>query len=247
MEIKCPKCRYKFIDKMPSGINEYSCVCPRCGTPFAICLNQISGDVYLHTNSISQEATPHAIVRQKSADYTPKQDTAIHDKLQIRTDDNLRLPTNFRTNPKKDKYLYRLVIAFIISLLLVFILLLFILGRCAKDSENAAFSEETTENRHDVDTFSVYTNVPDKVNSQPIPQWVKGVWEGQTQFYNITLEISDTKITERCGDKKVQGTYQYDSGRLFCRFPENSTFTYLINEDTRTISAGEGILLHKTF
>lgn len=34
MEIKCPKCRYKFEETIAPGINEKACVCPRCGTPF---------------------------------------------------------------------------------------------------------------------------------------------------------------------------------------------------------------------
>ena len=35
MEIKCPKCRFRFEEDIPDFINEHSCVCPRCGTPFA--------------------------------------------------------------------------------------------------------------------------------------------------------------------------------------------------------------------
>ena len=35
MEIKCPKCRFRFEVDCPQGVRTLSCVCPRCGTPFA--------------------------------------------------------------------------------------------------------------------------------------------------------------------------------------------------------------------
>lgn len=34
IEIKCPKCRYKYIEHVTFGIMEVSSVCPRCGLPF---------------------------------------------------------------------------------------------------------------------------------------------------------------------------------------------------------------------
>ena len=34
MEIRCPKCKYKFEEEIAPGILEKACVCPRCGTPF---------------------------------------------------------------------------------------------------------------------------------------------------------------------------------------------------------------------
>jgi uncharacterized Zn finger protein len=34
IEIKCPKCRYKYIEHVTFGIKEVSSVCPRCGLPF---------------------------------------------------------------------------------------------------------------------------------------------------------------------------------------------------------------------
>ena len=34
MEIKCPKCRFRYEEQETPGITEMACVCPRCGTPF---------------------------------------------------------------------------------------------------------------------------------------------------------------------------------------------------------------------
>ncbi len=242
MEIKCPKCRFKFIDKIPSGVNEFSCVCPRCGIPFTICLKHISREG--NTSSISQETVPPIITGQKFIGHNSDIDTKPKEKQQNKTDITPRLSVNFRTNKKSDKYLLRLIIAFIASIFLVAFLLQFVWGRCMKVPEVDVFSEEAMEDVHE-DTSSTYTKIPNRIHNQPIPQWIKGTWKGNAQFYNITLEICDDKIIEHSGDKKAQGTYQYDHGRLFCKFPENGEFTYLIDEDSHTISAGEGILLHK--
>lgn len=243
MEIKCPKCRFKFIDKIPSGVNEFSCVCPRCGIPFTICLKQISREG--NPSSISQETVPPSITGQKFIGHNSGRDTSPKEKQQNETDVPPKLSANFRTSKKRDKYLLRLIVAFIVSIFFVAFLLHFVLGRYVKAPEVDVFSEETMEGVHDIDTSSIYTKIPNRIHDQPVPQWIKGVWKGEAQFYNITLEINDNKIIEHCGNKKAQGTFQYDHGRLFCRFPENGTFTYLIDEDSHTISAGEGILLHK--
>ncbi len=40
IELKCPKCRFKFVEHFHSGLTELSCVCPRCGTPFAYTLTE---------------------------------------------------------------------------------------------------------------------------------------------------------------------------------------------------------------
>lgn len=36
MEVKCPKCRYRYDTPVASGENEVACVCPRCGVPFTL-------------------------------------------------------------------------------------------------------------------------------------------------------------------------------------------------------------------
>lgn len=111
--------------------------------------------------------------------------------------------------------------------------------------EISVFTEDTEDKTLDVDTSSVFTNTSNVTCTQLVPQWVKGVWTGEAQFFSITLEVGDTHITEINGNKKARGAYQYDNGRLYCRFPESSTYTYLVNEDTHTITAGEGLILHK--
>ena len=42
MEIKCPKCRFRYDTPVSSGMTEVACVCPRCGTPFTYAVSDDS-------------------------------------------------------------------------------------------------------------------------------------------------------------------------------------------------------------
>lgn len=247
MEIKCPKCRYKFVDDVPSGLNEYSCVCPRCGTPFTVSLDNVEVESFPRNDTepvkVQEEVTP-AIVNRKPDYRTSVEQPNPRRKLNI-AEGRMEFTSRHRTGSKNDRNLRRLVIAFIVSIVPSAILALFVLSRCIGTQDVSTFTEVTTDKILETDTSSVYTNSPVNAYSQPVPQWVKGEWTGEAQFFSIILVIDDTKITEICGARKARGTYQYDNGRLYCKFPENTAYTYLVNEDTHTITAGEGLILHK--
>lgn len=247
MEIKCPKCRFKFIDKIPSGLNEYSCVCPRCGTPFTFNLNTEKENISSrHTLPYDfQEVIPLINKEYGNNNLASQQKTSQQKTAQNKHVVGIRFSENIQTDRNNDKYLRRLVVAFCVSVIPVAILLLFTLTRCVRNPEISGVTGNPTDHIQEIDTSSVYTDVPSHVYERPVPQWVKGVWKGEAQLFTITLEISDTQITETSGEKKSHGIYQYSNGRLYCKFPENSTYTYIVNEDTHTISAGEGILLYK--
>ncbi len=247
MEIKCPKCRYRFVDDVPSGLNEYSCVCPRCGTPFTVSLNNVEAESFPCKDTasvIAQEEVTPAIVNRKPDYRTSVEQPNPRRKLNI-AEGRMEFTSRHRTGSKNDRYLRRLVIAFIVSIVPSVILALFVLSRCIGTQDVPTFTGNTADKILEADTASVYTNTHTNVYSQPVPQWVKGEWTGEAQFFGITLVIGETKITEICGARKARGTYQYDNGRLYCKFPENTTYTYLVNEDTHTITAGKGLILHK--
>lgn len=44
MQVKCPKCRLRYDTSVPAGVQEVSCVCPRCGTPFTFLTNEDASD-----------------------------------------------------------------------------------------------------------------------------------------------------------------------------------------------------------
>lgn len=35
MEVKCPRCRFRFDMPLTPGVNQLQCFCPRCGMPFS--------------------------------------------------------------------------------------------------------------------------------------------------------------------------------------------------------------------
>ena len=54
IELKCPKCRFKFVEHFHSGLTELSCVCPRCGTPFAYTLTEQDLDTSLSQSEVAE-------------------------------------------------------------------------------------------------------------------------------------------------------------------------------------------------
>ena len=54
IELKCPKCRFKFVEHFHSGLTELSCVCPRCGTPFAYTLTEQDIDTSLRQSEVAE-------------------------------------------------------------------------------------------------------------------------------------------------------------------------------------------------
>lgn len=213
-----------------------------------VCLNQVKGESIPCKGQAQDNPKgdiPSAIANRDSYDCSSLEESLPQHKMPNTTNRDIVSSINSQIRRKNDKYLYRLVVAFIVSIIPFVILSLFVLSRCMGAQEISVLTEDTEDKALDVDTSSVFTNTSNGACTQPVPQWVKGVWTGEAQFFRITLEVGDAYITEINGNKKARGAYQYDNGRLYCRFPENSTYTYLVNEDTHTITAGEGLILRK--
>ena len=60
MIIKCPHCRFKYEDEVAPGIQELSCVCPRCAYPFTVQLTDSP-----HLSSDDAQASGTNVVQEK--------------------------------------------------------------------------------------------------------------------------------------------------------------------------------------
>lgn len=68
MQVKCPKCRFRYDITAPSGMSEIACVCPRCGQPFT----------YLMEDAADQQTEPStsnqdAVVEESTSDVPAAQ------------------------------------------------------------------------------------------------------------------------------------------------------------------------------
>ena len=77
MQVKCPKCRFRYDTPVAAGITEIACVCPRCGTPFAHTitdddLSQPSSDSLAAGDGAAQTGRADGMHAVHTADGTPQ-------------------------------------------------------------------------------------------------------------------------------------------------------------------------------
>lgn len=97
MNVKCPKCRFKYDTQVAPGIQEVACVCPRCGTPFTYVVPDEepgsaagggeSAGRHLHTNPSEEresdfqqphpEQTPPRLSQREGAQHPPIPPTSV--------------------------------------------------------------------------------------------------------------------------------------------------------------------------
>ena len=138
IEVKCPKCRFRFDTEVHRGTTEITTACPRCGFPFSYVLdedviqealaqpeevkesvlNDVSTENQEHTTEevkvVQNHDESNDIAPQKRSVYTPK-------APQLRPNRIERLPKNYATRPLNDnegKGKVIGVVAFVIVLVL---------------------------------------------------------------------------------------------------------------------------------
>lgn len=252
MILKCPKCRFSFEETVSPYVNELSCVCPRCGTPFTysrpasdapeISPEQAAGAVPSPNVSTAAsertEGQPHT--NRSTAEEHPSP-TPVQQDFQVQTHGQ------GRRKEHNDKYFYRLVAALVCSLAVVVVLIVFGVGRILNARNGSPVFDDTPQaNESLVDTTALTVVDIDRIAPESVPEWIYGRWTGTTRYFEIELTISaDGTIVEAEDGRSAQGTYIVNAGRLVCRFPENTTMVYRINESTKAIDAGDGIKLGK--
>lgn len=250
MNVKCPKCRFSYEETPITGANECSCVCPRCGTPFSV---KVHNEEEAHQSELPsiqniQPAT-HGRSSQMTAAPRPTHEVQASPKhtsteSQYLQDKTIKKDGTTRERLREDKYFHRLLSAFILSVILVLGIALTLLSKCMGHADNLSH-DATADNTFVSDTASAYTQKVEKGQQIEPPSWLYGTWQGKAKFYDITLHITPENISETEEGRTAKGTYFFDGTRLVCCFPEDSHFIYAVNTDSRTIHAGEGIILRK--
>ena len=91
MQVKCPKCRFRYDTPVAAGITEIACVCPRCGTPFAHTitdddLSQPSSDSLASGDGAAQTGRADGMHAVHTADGTPQHpNVSTSDPLNVAT------------------------------------------------------------------------------------------------------------------------------------------------------------------
>lgn len=255
MQVKCPKCRFRYDITAPSGMTEIACVCPRCGQPFT----------YLMDDAADQQTEPStsnqdAVVEESTSDVpaaqtdTPTDTSAVGatrtttkrpagssenlswQRMNTSRDNAVRknhLPTTGTGNEQIQKRggFFRSCFFLFFVILLVLVLTV---RSCWKSSrtdrlDSSSLADDNTEYRldseHDVPSSHAEVDPFEEIHPGKAPSWIQGTWTYGTDYGVIKLTINDKKITESIGDETVSGTFYYENRRLVCDFGDPNNIT----------------------
>lgn len=211
MEIKCPKCRYKFNEEVADGITEISCVCPRCGMPFHFKREDIQPQAPAHEPSIPIQQDEQ--IGQDDSKKTPTtmgQDVVKVHSTHAYTADNYLERRHHHSHKHTDKKsLRRKIIIFAALLLIAFV----VINKCENGHTN--YSEYSDDSKN----FSPYTN-DDNANDETseaekdVKSWLEGSWvlnDDEVRGHTMTFTIRGNymQITPKDGSQ-VGGEYKLD-------------------------------------
>ena len=263
IEVKCPKCRFRFDTEVHRGATEITTACPRCGSPFSHVLdeeviqealaqteevkepvlNDVSTENQEHTTeevkAVQNHNESNAIAPQKQSVYTPK-------APQLRPNRIERLPKNYATRPLNDnegKGKVIGVVAFVIVLVLGCLYLFkgFLFGENSNQfTEASKYVNDLQYDSLKVVKDNAFSSAADTVGfngikPQKSPAWIQGIWRATTDYGVITLKIKGNTIIESIEDLSSEGTFFYNDGVLYCTFPEKTKMRYYLDTDNLVI------------
>lgn len=264
MEVKCPKCRYKFNMTAVAGMNELSCVCPRCGTPFTY---TIPGNASLKNSW--QETTPpmppsEAENSDSSSNVSPRADESVreehahvdrhfvsHDDLSAEEAPSFGQKSRHihgGTDTQKRPRRFTCLKSCLLIVLACFVLSMLLARTCThsytaadlreRDADTENVSPDSIADRSDTDDFS-------NVHSEPAPGWIQGSWAVQTDEGAITLAIRGNTIAETFADKTRSGTFYYSQGAIYFNGGHGNVTVYRLDLKHHEIDAGGGNMMHR--
>lgn len=238
MEVKCPKCRFRFhVDVIP-GENEVNCVCPRCGTPFMQKLEEDEGSESKSDTStvVKEKQSTSPSATNASSQPLPQQSRNYQGQggWQER---GRQAPIGPHTNPYKrqekgeKKFSARFRALMVLIIVSAAIILYFALNGSDSQQQvpkNTPADYDAIESTSVGDAYDDTTAVEDpfkEVRPQPVPEWVKGTWTYKASFGLVTLVINDNTITEtitydnKDGERKLTSSsrYYYQDGSIYCK------------------------------
>lgn len=271
MNVKCPKCRYRFDVPSSPGMVELQCNCPRCGTPFTFAI----GDDELGESSEEAPAADEQTAVSVGQSQIPE--TAVpNDTPMPPTPDNDHSTVVPPTIPPRGKVVaspvfqdtrkiygnngtaaqqpphrksHGCLIGCVATVALAMLVVVGVLVKCGSSESYTANDLEisdTAASGTEVDPVSMPTPSYDSsAAAEKAPKWIQGNWHVDTDYGGISLKIHGDQVAETSGGETSYGSYKYQNHRLYCDFGDNEQFVYRLVEETRQIDAGNGLLMKK--
>lgn len=220
MEIKCPKCRFRYDEQIAPGIKEASCVCPRCGTPFMFKIEESGDEENRQTTPDGHLPTPDAICRAtatepsaqsshhtddgNAAHATPDSDghnrSQAHRQPLIPSQHAIKHSLKKKT-PADWKNLRRRIV---IIAAILFVATAAINNCVRHDSRNDAAEEERIVQTNADTSTSMHDGaktIDDKY------KWIEGGWRSTAADLDLSFSIRGSQISVTDGGDRISGTY----------------------------------------
>ena len=269
MQVKCPKCRFRYDVPVTPGAKELACVCQRCGTPFTYVMSEEEmQDAHQQaTTSVGEVVAslqrPSSNTNQSAANTQQPTSNSQPPSANTQHPTNTQRPTSnpYRTNygagqggvvmppRRKNGCVRNCFVVFLVLLTIV----AFAFRMCISDRSYT--SDDLDEETEMVDNELISSNGRDQVEvkegpdpfaSEKAPKWLQGNWSVTTPHGVITTTIRGKHIVETSNGQSSHGTFYYKRGELRCDFGDGEESVRRVDESKKIIDAGEGAWMHKT-
>lgn len=255
MQVKCPKCRFRYDITAPNGMSEIACVCPRCGQPFTYLMEDATNE-QTEPSTSDQDAADEVAASDAGVAHTGTStgtravgEVGTSTERPARRLENLdwqrpdahsagvagayHRPMTGTGNEQIQKRggFFRSCFFLFFVILLVLVLTVRSCWKSARTNrlDRSSLADDNTEYRLDQehDTPSSHAEVDpfEEVHPGKAPSWIQGTWTYGTDYGVIKLTINDKKITESIGDETVSGTFYYENRQLVCDFGDPNNIT----------------------
>ena len=255
MQVKCPKCRFRYDITAPIGMSEIACVCPRCGQPFTYLMEAAAneqtdpstsdqdtdGEGAASDAKAAHTGTPtgtHAVgemgtSRERPAGRSENLDWQRADAHSAGAAGAYHKPMTCTGNEQNQKRggFFRSCFFLFFVILLVLVLTVRSCWKSARTDrlDSSSLVDENTEYRldseHDAPSSHAEVDPFEEIHPGKAPSWIQGTWTYGTDYGVIKLTINDKKITESIGDETVSGTFYYENRQLVCDFGDPNNIT----------------------
>ena len=235
MEIRCPKCKYKFDEAFAPGILEKACVCPRCGTPFIYNIESENNEVgskdvsdIKHIDSQRTRKSETSEPHKKDEPTTQNNDKSSKPNrhrntttLQNRYTD-LRMLLSSKTklvnNTNKKKIDWKETYRSIIIVAAIVFVIVMVVTKCVSNS----ISDYEADYNNDETTLFERTNVDNTTSMNEESQlisddnkWIEGSWSTPSKDIEFTFSIRGNQISITDGhDYAVCGKFVIKNNQL---------------------------------
>lgn len=263
MEVKCPKCRYRFEIELPQGVSALSCVCVRCGTPFTHVVetadgDAIGGDALSPGNQSGNDRRPAHLSGGANTAGEGHGRQAGDGQSAWQRAQSLGAQANIEwSNPypnRRSRHASilpkRISKGFLLRIFLVLAVaagLLYVFKTCSRD-ESYDYADLEARRMPRVEVVDTVRPLPKMASSKravATPQWIYGTWRAQTDYGEIEIRLADIWIRETIDGETTHGRFFYTKGQINCVFNKCDSFVYRVDDKLQRIDAGDGIWMSK--